>query len=108
MSVVQEAAGIVETRRAAYGDPLPNHENIAAIWSRILKTSVSPHQVVLCMIGTKLSRLIETPDHRDSMIDLCGYADCLDIIMGASHAGPDIGEDVGRVLRTEAGVIKVS
>jgi len=26
------------------------------------------------MIAVKLSRLIETPDHEDSWIDICGYA----------------------------------
>jgi len=30
--------------------------------------------VYACMIAVKLSRLIETPDHEDSWIDICGYA----------------------------------
>jgi hypothetical protein len=91
-SVIQEAAGIVEKRREHYGDPLPNHQRIAAVWTVIFQDDlkpgavIKPHQVVLAMMGTKLCRLIETPNHRDSMIDQCGYADCMDIITKVTHA----------------------
>ena len=85
-SVIQEATQIVAKRGRDYGDPRPNHERIAAIWTVILGRKIEPHEVVLCMLGVKVARLVETPDHRDSMVDLCGYSDCLDIITGASHA----------------------
>lgn len=85
-SVIQEATQIVAKRGRDYGDPRPNHERIAAIWTVILGRKIEPHEVVLCMLGVKVARLVETPDHRDSMIDLCGYSDCLDIITGASRA----------------------
>ena len=35
---------------------------------------ITVEQVYACMIAVKLSRLIETPDHEDSWIDICGYA----------------------------------
>jgi hypothetical protein len=85
-SVIQEATQIVAKRGRDYGDPRPNHERIAAIWTVILGRKIEPHEVVLCMLGVKVARLVETPDHRDSMVDLCGYSDCLDIITGASRA----------------------
>ena len=91
-SVIQEAANIVEKRGKDYGHPLPNHKRIAAIWTVIFADKlkpgevVEPHEVVLAMMGTKLARLIETPTHRDSMVDQCGYADCMDIITKVTHA----------------------
>lgn len=60
-------------RRAAYGDPYINHKRIAEIWSVLLDWEVSPSQVALCMVGVKLARLVETPDHLDSFIDGAAY-----------------------------------
>lgn len=74
-TVLEEAARVTsEERERDYGHPLRNHERIADIWSVILGIRVSPSQVALCMAGTKIARLIETPDHRDSVVDLAGYA----------------------------------
>ena len=60
-------------RRNSYGSPYINHKRIADIWSVILEHEVTPSQVALCMVGVKLSRLIETPDHTDSFIDGAAY-----------------------------------
>ena len=35
---------------------------------------INPHDVYKCMIAVKLARLIETPDHLDSVVDIIGYA----------------------------------
>ena len=35
---------------------------------------VDPEQVALCMAGIKIARLIQTPTHADSWLDLAGYA----------------------------------
>ena len=43
------------------------------MWSVILEKEVTVSQVYQCMIAVKLSRLIETPDHEDSWLDVCGY-----------------------------------
>ena len=61
-------------RQKDYGDAKTNHENIAAIWSVVLQTPVTWQQVAQCMIGVKLARLVNTPDHEDSYIDIAGYA----------------------------------
>jgi uncharacterized Zn ribbon protein len=60
-------------RRKSYGDPYVNHKRIADIWSVILDCEITPAQVALCMVGLKISRLIETPDHIDSFIDGAAY-----------------------------------
>ena len=61
-------------RNKIYGDPEENHKRIADMWGVILKREVSLHEVYLMMVALKMSRLIESPDHKDSWIDLIGYA----------------------------------
>lgn len=57
-----------------YGTPYVNHKRIADIWAVILGIDVTPSQVALCMAGVKIARLVETPDHIDSFVDLAAYA----------------------------------
>ena len=74
-SVLAEANVIVNGPRAAlYGAPLVNHQRIAAIWSVILGTHVTPRQAALCMIGVKLAREAHAPK-RDNLVDIAGYAE---------------------------------
>ena len=61
-------------RAKHYGDARMNHKRIAELWSPILDKDITVEQVYACMIAVKLSRLIETPNHEDSWIDICGYA----------------------------------
>lgn len=61
-------------RGSAYGDASDNFQRIADIWSVILNDHVTMKEVALCMAAVKMARLIETPDHADSWIDLAGYA----------------------------------
>ncbi len=82
-TVLDEAAEVIKERGENYDHPLPNHERIAALWSVVLGTTVTPLQVVQCMIAVKLARLIATPEHRDSLVDLCGYAACAEQIIGS-------------------------
>ena len=60
-------------RAKDYGDAWENHERIAKLWSVILGIKVSVHMVYLCMLAVKISRLMQTPDHEDSWVDVCGY-----------------------------------
>lgn len=75
--VLEEAIKIVKERGEVYGHPYDDFMRTALIWSGILGINITADQVVKCMIGVKLSRLYETPDHIDSIIDIAGYADCL-------------------------------
>ena len=61
-------------RDSVYGPPLENHKRIAQLWQVVLGTEISPSEVALCMLLVKVARLVQTPDHEDSYIDLCGYA----------------------------------
>ena len=73
--ILDKAKVLISGERAKdYGDAYLNHKRIADLWSPILDIDITVEQVYACMIAVKLSRLIETPDHEDSWIDICGYA----------------------------------
>ena len=73
--VLNSAKTLVEGDRARdYGDAHEMHSRIAKGWSLILGTEVKPHEAALCMAWVKISRLVTTPNHVDSYIDLAAYA----------------------------------
>ena len=73
--ILDKAKVLISGERAKdYGDAYLNHKRIAELWSPILDKDITVEQVYACMIAVKLSRLIETPNHEDSWIDICGYA----------------------------------
>jgi hypothetical protein len=76
-AMLEHAADILAERRKTYGDPRLSMSAIAARWSITLGHAVTPAQVVLCLMDLKLARLQHDPAHRDSMVDLIGYATML-------------------------------
>ena len=73
--ILEKAEKMINGPRAKdYGDAHENHERIAKMWSVLLERDVTVAQVYQCMIAVKLSRLIETPGHEDSWLDICGYS----------------------------------
>ena len=75
--LLQQAAATVADRRQTYGDPTRLFERVAVRWSQQLGTEVTATQVGLCLIELKLARLANDPQHRDSLLDIAGYAACL-------------------------------
>ena len=73
---LKAAIKTVEKRGENYGDVRKNHQRIASLWSVVLGQDISPEQVVLCMTCVKVARLIQTPDHEDSWVDIAGYGAC--------------------------------
>lgn len=73
-TLLDEAEAILAQRETAYGDAAASMAVIAARWSITLGQPVSAAQVVLCMIDVKLARLAHDPTHRDSAVDVIGYA----------------------------------
>jgi hypothetical protein len=84
---LDEALEVTENRRASYGSPLADYTRTAKLWSVILGHAVTPDQAIRCMIAMKLSRLSSTPAHRDSVVDIIGYADCLDSVLQETNSG---------------------
>jgi Domain of unknown function (DUF6378) len=81
MSTLTEAEEIINgQRREEYGEVLPSFQLIADLWAPILKVEVSPEQVALCMINLKIARYLMGGFHRDSVVDIAGYAGCLEKI----------------------------
>jgi hypothetical protein len=72
--VLRKTESLVNGPRAKeYGDAHENHARIAQMWSVLLDKPVTIQQVYQCMVAVKLARLVVTPDHEDSWIDICGY-----------------------------------
>lgn len=97
--IAHEALNIVNgARRSAYGKPEQNFGRIADFWMTYFKSKgwqiaecsprglrsvrLEPLDIAAMMRLMKEARLAETPDHRDSYVDLVGYALC-----GAEAAG---------------------
>ena len=73
--ILTSAGNLINGERdATYGEPLINHQRIAVLWQVVLGTEISPAEVAICMALVKIARLVQTPDHEDSYIDLVGYA----------------------------------
>ena len=72
--VLRKTESLVNGPRAKeYGDAHEHHARIAQMWSVLLDKPVTIQQVYQCMVAVKLARLVVTPNHEDSWIDICGY-----------------------------------
>ena len=74
--ILQKALDTVAERGKTYGSPAKDFERVAALWSAYLGVPITAEQVPGCMILLKLSRLAQTPNHYDSILDVAGYAWC--------------------------------
>lgn len=73
-SITKEAENIIfGDREATYGEPSKNLLMIANLWSAYLGTKLTATQVCDMMILLKVARLKNSPQHRDSMVDIVGY-----------------------------------
>jgi hypothetical protein len=68
------AKDIVQQRAEHYGDPRPNMERTAALWSAYLGTDISAHDVAVCMMLVKISRA-KVSAHADNYVDIRGYSE---------------------------------
>ncbi|MFA6044177.1 MAG: DUF4406 domain-containing protein [Phycisphaerales bacterium] len=79
-TVLQEAQRVVDGDRGeAYGHPSVNHGCTAALVEAYLSRrygSARFDALDVCMVNVlqKVSRLANTPGHRDSLVDIAGYA----------------------------------
>lgn len=91
-SVCAEADRLVSAdRQASYGHPADNFDRVARLWRAYLSgrwsrpgalVNLGPLEagdVALMMVLLKIARL-EHGYHRDSAVDIAGYAKCLDLI----------------------------
>lgn len=71
---ITEARNAIFDRGRAYGHPAINHQRIATLWGTFLEYPIKAEHVAICMALVKIARLIETPDHEDSYLDLIAYS----------------------------------
>ena len=82
MSLSEEALKLIGgDRRESYGPVRQGFEEIAQVWSIILKTPVDAQQVAQCMIAQKLCRDTYKPK-RDNLVDIIGYTELLGALRG--------------------------
>lgn len=89
--IFDEAAHtITQQRGAVYGHPIVDFSRVATVKAIL---SDCPDPVIrhaMEMVAVKLCRLIETPDHVDSWIDIAGYARTACMVIDAKKEGrPD-------------------
>lgn len=80
LPILAQAQAAVLNREPLYGPARQNFDLIAKRWSLVVGVGVTPEQVALMLIDLKLARLSHDPTHVDSIIDVAGYAACLDAI----------------------------
>lgn len=74
---LEEALEAITARQTTYGSPVPNFERTAKLWNAYLPNhAFTAVDVAILMALVKIGRLMETPDHDDSWVDLAGYAAC--------------------------------
>lgn len=69
------------SRQSTYGHPAANFERTSLLWSAFLEArpigaagEIVVADVASMMVLFKLARLLESPLHRDSWVDIAGYA----------------------------------
>lgn len=81
MSAAGTAVEIVEQREKVYGSPASNLQLTAEYWTLALRRKLRPEAKISVADVCQLMRLLKearleaTPDHFDSLVDICGYAD---------------------------------
>jgi hypothetical protein len=70
----QAVAKVTQVRGNDYGRPSDNFRRLSAMRAIIDECPDAVLREVLHMEAVKICRLIETPDHLDSWVDVAGYA----------------------------------
>lgn len=88
-TILEVAAELTSNdRNKTYGHPKDNFEMIARLWDAYIDHrriawkrenpsegfQIEAHDVAQMFILTKVARLANTPGHRDSLVDIAGYA----------------------------------
>lgn len=82
-SILDEAQKLTsEDRQSVYGHPAEDFAKVAKMTTPISDAKIDPRlKHALYMIQVKVARLLNTPDHLDSVIDIAGYANTYAMIL---------------------------
>ena len=71
---------LTEDRGKIYGHPLDDFNRVAKMKEALADCPDPEVRHALEMIAVKLCRLVQTPDHQDSIDDIKGYAETINMI----------------------------
>ena len=81
-SVLMEAEELIHgARQKTYGHPYEFFSLLAKLWSGLFGVQISPELAVLGMMIVKIARLRISPEHRDSLVDVAGYAGADELVL---------------------------
>jgi len=72
--ILRQSQLIAVTRDIEYGSPNVSMLRIARLWSEFLGYPIDPHEVAVCMLLLKVSRISEQAQTKDNYYDLINYA----------------------------------
>jgi len=83
MNVLLEADRLVSTdRQAIYGHPADDFAKVVALTKPILESNIDPRlKHAIYMIQVKIARLLNTPNHIDSIVDIAGYVKTYHLVL---------------------------
>ncbi len=87
-TILDEAARLTsKDRQAIYGKPSLDFSRTAGMLTSLLSSKlrdgehITALDIPLIMVCVKLSRLVQSPEHRDSLVDICGYANTYQMVL---------------------------
>ena len=83
---------VTQERGKDYGHPLDDFRRVSLIKWAVSECRDDEVRHALEMIGVKMARLVETPDHLDSVIDIAGYARTIAMIHDERADRPEQGD----------------
>jgi Domain of unknown function (DUF6378) len=87
---------VTADRRDVYGDPLDTYRRVAALRTVVDECPDPQVREIIGMVATKLVRLVQSPEHLDSWIDVAGYARTAAMLLDSrQRAGATPGRDNG-------------
>lgn len=97
VAMLHQAQDLIQGQRQSdYGDKLTNFSQIAMLWQATLAhklppgVRITPEDVAICMMQVKIARLAKSPDHKDSIMDIAGYAGCYSILQDERAVGNEL------------------
>ncbi len=87
-------ARVTLDRRDTYGAPEDTYRRISTMRSVVDECPDPQIREILAMIVTKVARLVQTPDHLDSWVDVAGYARCGVMLLNDRAAEKGGGSDL--------------
>ena len=81
-------SNVTADRRDVYGAPEDTYRRISAMRAVVDECPDPQIREILAMIVTKVARLVQTPSHLDSWVDVAGYSRCGVMLLDERQHGP--------------------